>query len=320
MNGHLHRGMREVPDGHDLVRDLESLPLASSDELVVRTIAGAFARTPLGADELRDAKLIVFMMEIDSGRLTAIRVPDCPPFPPLSAWVDRLSAISGLSKSRVTASTRVLIDAGVLVPLNDLGPGRFDFSARVLRPISTAQYVAWPAVVTTVSGRAAALLVLRAVTDLTTVPWEWTRLTHEAVAEHACYSIGMVQKGLEDLLKTGILERSVRAGRGHDYRFSPWALGRGPAAGRQLPRDISSPRDELPLGSAPPAFLAEVVQSESPARSPSADRSSHIDKVTVQVGGVVMQLPAGTEIRMSADDDGAYWYEVGPDFKVKSRV
>jgi hypothetical protein len=284
----------------------------------VRAVAAAFARTPLGTDELRDAKLLAFVMDIDSGRLTALRVPECPPFPPVSAWVERLSTISGLSKPRVTAGTRVLIDAGVLVPLNDLGPGRFDFSVRVLKPIGTAQYIAWPPLVATLAGRAAALLVLRAVTDLTTVPWEWTRLTHEVVAEHACYSIGMVQKGLDDLMKVGILERSVRAGRGHDYRFTPWALGRGPAAPRQLPRDVSPPRDDLPLESSPPAFSADVVQA--PARGPSADRSAHTDRVTVQVGGVVMQLPAGTEIRMSVDGDGVCWYDIGPDFKVKSRM
>jgi hypothetical protein len=318
MNDHVPRAVREISDSRDLVRGLNSVPLASSDELVVRTIAAAFARTPLGTDELRDTKLLAFVMEVDSGRLTSLRVPECPPFPPVSAWVDRLSVISGLSKIRVNTGIRNLVDAGVLVPLNELGPGRFDFSARVVMPMGTAQYIAWPVVLPALSGRAAALLVLRAVIDLTVVPWEWTRLTHEAVAEHACYSIGMVQKGLEDLTKPGILERSVRAGRGHDYRFSSWALGRGPVAARQLPLDASSPHDAPPDGSSSPALLTEAFQVSRKAQ-PEA-RPVFGEKVTIQVGGVVMQLPAGTEIRMSVDGDGAYWYDVGPDFKVKSRV
>ena len=97
MNGHVPSVLREIPNSRDLVRDLELLPLASSDELVVRTVAAAFARTPLGTDELRDVKLLAFVMDIDSGRLTTLRVPECPPFPPVSAWVDRLSVVSGLS-------------------------------------------------------------------------------------------------------------------------------------------------------------------------------------------------------------------------------
>lgn len=318
MNGHVPRVLRGVPDNRDLVRDLESLALAASDELVVRTIAATFARTPLPIDELRDAKLLAFVMDIDAGRLTALRVPECPPFPPVSAWVDRLSTVSGLSKPRVITATRALIDAGVLVPLNELGPGRFDFSVRVLKPIGTAQYIAWPTIMEMLSGRAAALLVLRAVTDLTTVPWEWTRLTHEVVAEHACYSIGMVQKGLEDLLKAGIVERAARAGRGHDYRFSQWALGRGGAAPQPLRRDVSTPPDSLPLELPLPAFSTEVAQVAAGDRS--IEKPARTDKVTVQVGGIVMQLPAGTEIRMSVDDDGTCWYDVGPDFKVKSRM
>ncbi len=317
MNDHVSRAMRDVSGSRDLVRGLESVPLASSDELVVRTIAAAFARTPLGSDELRDAKLLAFVMEVDSGRLTTLRIPESPPFPPVSVWVDRLSAISGLSKARVSTGARHLIDAGVLVPLNELGPGRFDFSERVLKPIGMAQYIAWPTALPVISGRAAALLVLRAVIDLTMIPGEWTRLTHEVVAEHACYSIGMVQKGLEDLIKTGILERSVRAGRGHDYRFSPWALGRGPAAIRQLPPDVSLPSGDLALASRA-TFPSEAVQASS--KSQSSDRSVPGEKVTVQVGGVVMELPAGTEVRMSVDGNGVCWYDIGPDFKVKSRV
>ena len=219
-------GTQEQLVARDVLRDVENISRAGSDELIVRAIAAAFARTPLASDELRDIKLITFLMDVDAGRLDPARIVERAPFPALARWVDELSVLGGISKVRVHSAVQRLFDAQVLIRLNDQGIERFDFADSVLEPVTRAHHIAWQAVVRTLTGRTAALLVLRAAIDLIPTPWQWSRLTHDRLAEHACYSIGMVQKALDVLLETGVLERSVRVGRGHDYRFSAWALGR----------------------------------------------------------------------------------------------
>jgi hypothetical protein len=294
----------------DILQDVEKLPLGVSDDMVVRAAASAFARTPLSSEQLRDIKLVVFLMDVDSGRLDAFRISDRPPLPVLSTWIDRLSLLGGISKARVSAAVQHLFEAQVLVRATELGIGRFDFSAAVLQPLSVAHHVAWQAVMPVLSGHTAPLLLMRAAIDLIPIPWEWSRLTHERLAEHSCYSVGMVQKALESLLDTGVLERSVRVGRGHDYRFSAWALGKAPAARTRGSRERETRTDYVPPVDVRPQAVS----------TPFAESGVNKDNAVVEVGGVVMQLPAGTQVRMSVDGQGVCWYEIGPDFKIKSRL
>jgi hypothetical protein len=297
-------------DRSEIVRGLTSLPTVVSDELILRQLAAAFARVPLMPDETRDAKLVAFAMDIDSGRLTESDLSERPALPPVSSWIDGLSTLAGISKARVRSAIDRLVEAQVLVSVPDTGPGRLDFVEGVLGPSTTTQWISWPSVVQAIVGRPAPLLVLRAALDLLSVPWEWGRLTHEMVAEHACYSIGMAQKGLDQLVISGVLERSLRVGRGHDYRFSPWALGRTARPTGELPKAIevlSDSREGKP--ELPPRAVVEGSR-----QAPSGP------VIDVQVGGLILHVPLGTEVEMSVDQDGAAWYSIGPDLRVRARL
>jgi hypothetical protein len=296
-------------DRGEVVRGLTAIPTVVSDELVLRQLAAAFARVPLMPDETRDAKLIAFVMDIDSGRLSESDLAERPVLPPISSWIDGLSRVSGISKARVRSAIDRLAQAHILVPLPDIGPGQLDFVEGVLGPSNTGRWISWPSVLQAVAGRPAPLLVLRAALDLLPVPWEWGRLTHEMVAEHACYSIGMAQKGLDQLVVSQVLERSLKVGRGHDYRFSTWALGRAAVPTTELPKAIEVHTD------------SPQVKRESPpvqVEGPSHTLTTRV--IDVQVGGLVLHVPPGTEVEMSVDQSGAAWYSIGPDFKVRARL
>jgi hypothetical protein len=294
---------------NESVRSLAGLPHVVSDDRLVRELAAAFARAPLAPDQVRDVKLVAFLMDLDSGRLAEVDVPERAVYPPLSSWIDALSALGGISKIRVRGALDRLIEAQILVSVPSIGPGRMDFVESVLSPFGAGRWVSWPSVSGVLRGQAASLLVLRAALDLIAVPWEWSRLTHEMVAEHASYSIGMAQKALDHLVDTRVLERSLRVGRGHDYRFSAWALGRGPR-----------PADESVKAIAVHPESSQVT--ERPSLPQAQNRTYHSGErgVELEVGGLTMQLPEGSSVRMSVDDDGVTWYHIGPDLKVRSRA
>src|SRR5215469_9941870 len=96
------------------IRSVGELPHVVSDDLLVRQLAAAFARAPLGPDEIRDVKLVAFLMDLDSGRLSELDVPERASYPPLSGWIDDLSTLAGISKVRVRGALDRLTEAQIL--------------------------------------------------------------------------------------------------------------------------------------------------------------------------------------------------------------
>jgi hypothetical protein len=298
-----------LADGLHLRRqlaDVDTSLLAVSDDAIVQLLGAAFARAPLSPEGIRDAKLAAFLLDVDSGRYGSYRLPRPVQLGATPLVLERVAVLAGMSSLRARVAVARLTEARILEAAADSFAGRLQFSLASLGPAGVAQFVDWIAVLGPLAGRAPALSVLRASMDLMQVPWEWTRLTYEMLALHACYSVGMAQRGIAQLLRAGVLERSIHAGRGHDYRLTPWALGRGPAVAT------------LAVGAAPEReqHMEPVVAKSVEASTPL---SADVSAMLVQLGDLVVRVPAGTEIRMMVGPDGVPVYELG-DLRISRRV
>jgi hypothetical protein len=202
-----------------------------------------------------------------------------------------------------------LVEARVLEQIVDDPSGWFRLAPKVMQPGGLSQYVNWSAVAAKIAGHVPAILILRSVLDLVTVPWDWTRLTYDQLATRAAYSLGMAQRGVTQLLEYGILERASHSGRGHDYRLSPWALGRGP-----IPAVA-----ETPSNTAHRSVLREEVQVGDLVQQPVIADTNVTSTMAVEIGGLVLRVPVGTEIRMTLGSDGVPHYEVGSELKISRR-
>jgi hypothetical protein len=306
-----------VPGGlhfHRHLADADAVLLAVSDDAVVHLLGAAFGRAPLSPEGLRDAKLAAFLLDVDSGRFATQRLPQLVQIGPAQRALERLASLAGMSIPRVRLAVARLTEAGVLEAAGENVAGRLQFSMASLRPAAVPQFVDWVAVLSVLAGRGPALSVLRASIDLMRMPGEWTRLTYEMLALHACYSVGMAQRGIGQLLSAGVVERSVHSGRGHDYRLTSWALGQGPRM--HSPGAAVTASDEE-------QYVGQVASPlELPAGSPVARAPVSADAGTmvVELGGLVVRVPAGTEIRMIMGADGVPVYELGPDLRISRRV
>jgi hypothetical protein len=289
--------------------------LGISDEAIVQAVAGRYARSRLTSEELRDVKLAAFLVEVSTANEVGKKVLDHS-----DDSVTRLASLGGVSRARVVAALTRLLDAGVLIR-REGDPPQLSFAERVLKPAAVAAHIDWAAVSARLQGRSPAWLVLRSVLDAMRAPWNWVPLTYEVLAQQSCYSVGMARHGVSQLVGTGVLERSTHAGRGHEYRCSQWALGE-PANGMVEPsqNDRSTPLErEVHRESVPEMPRAPVPSyrsvSEPRAVASGSERPAVDSELRVEIGGLVLRLPVGTEIRMRVGDDGAPIYEVGPHLK-----
>jgi hypothetical protein len=292
------------------VSDIGATTCGVSDEAVTQLIGATFARAPLAGEDLRDARLIAFLLDFDSGRYAVNRLNDLVRISMAPVAKDRLRSISGLSAIRIHRAISHLVDAAVLERPPDTPPGWLQFSTAVVHPIGFSQHVDWPVVLEILVGRGPAISILRAALELMSAPWDWSRLTYELLADRASYSVGMAQRTVSQLMHFGVLERLAHTGRGHDYRLSTWALGRAPAP---RPGDTSI---QHRVGE-PISQLADV--STSAARTAPTMVSVPISMMAVEIGGLVVRVPVGTEIRMTIDPDGEPCYQVGPELKISRR-
>src|SRR5581483_1881342 len=109
---------------------------------------------------------------------------------------------------------------------------------------------------------------------------------------------GMAQRGVAQLIASRVIERSVRAGRGHDYRFSGWALGRDARTHPGPPEAASAPSDAAAVEHM--AARGPAADTVRPARPPVATPPPvHAEPggestMVVEIGGLVVRLPVGT--------------------------
>lgn len=293
---------------------LASVGNTVSAELTVQLVVARHIHAQLAADDIRDVRLVVLLMEIESGRLSSQFA--LPALIPYSADVlTRLARRGGVSQARVRTAINRLLEAGALIVQEGPDP-HLVFVERVLQPVGAAEYVAWPLVIDVISGHTPALLVLRTLVDHFRLPWDWTSVTYQDLAERCCYSLGMVRHGIDQLIDAKVLERQVHAGRGHEYRCSAWALGRNDrssglkaGASMQLESVISPGVRGAEVGDTRP------VQAASGLALPVAS----FGETTVEIGDVVVRVPPGTVIRMEINTDGATVYHVGPHLRLTQR-
>ena len=292
------------------LRDVDSAPRSVSDNAVVRLVASTFARAPLSADEMRDARAIAFMVDVSS-RMSADAVDPVAATGTHAVVInDRVALLTGLSDQRLARGIARLVEARALEQAADDPSHWYRLSSAVMQPAGADQYIDWQAVVPKIAGHSATILLLRVALDLVVVPWEWTRLTYDRLAARAAYSVGMAQRGMSRLLECGVLERAGHLGRGHDYRVSQWALGRGP---------LLVPEEALvPQTSRETAVTTSLPISAS-AKTPSPPVVASTSTMAVEIGGLVLRVPIGTEIQMTVGPNGQMQYQVGSELKITPR-
>lgn len=289
---------------------------AASGELAVQLVAARHVHAQLAADDIRDVKLVVLLMEIESGQLSG-KLSLRGVFPYSTDAVSRIAAVGGVSRVRVGTAITRLLEAGALIIQEGADPHLL-FVERVQQSVGAAEHVDWPSVLAHIRGHAPAILVLRGLLDHLYMPWEWTSVTYQDLAERCCYSLGMVRHGTEQLLEAGVLERRVHAGRGHEYRCSAWALGRGSttASPKLLSADLAKP---ISSPTAPAVGLPDVEGHSLPSPAVSESSMGTLGEATVEVGDIVVHVPAGTVIRMQVTSDGGTVYHVGPHLRLTHR-
>jgi hypothetical protein len=292
------------------LQDLDTTPRGVSDDAVVRLVASTFARSPLAADEMRDARVIAFLLDVSSRKATDVLQHGAADESRAIVIDDRVGLLTGLSRQRLSQGVARLLEARILDRSADDPPQWFRLSSAVMRPVGADQHVDWQAVVPKIAGHNAAVLLLRVVLDLVVVPWEWTRLTYDRLATRAVYSLGMAQRGVSQLLELEVLERDGHLGRGHDYRLSAWALGRGPALIQEgtLSQEPSSQNVAVARGSVP------VSTKTLPAPGVAGTST-----MAMEIGGLVFRVPVGTEIQMTVGPNGEMQYQVGSELKITPR-
>jgi hypothetical protein len=137
----------------------------------------------------------------------------------------------------------------------------------------------------------------------------------------------MARHGVRQLLDASVLERTPRAGRGQDYRCSLWALGQSPAAtspapgpdAAQAPQQASHKNADVPLAPSVSREASESMPELTAVRSSQGEPPVG-SEVAVEIGGLVLHLPVGTQIRMTIDADGTSSYEVGPLLRFKQQL
>lgn len=309
--GHTPEGRRYGVVGPRL--QIAKRALAASGELAVQLVAARHVHAQLAADDIRDVKLVVLLMEVESGQLSGkLSLPGV--FPYSSDAVNRVAAIGGVSRARVSTAITRLLEAGALIIQEGTDPHLL-FVERVQQPVGAAEHVDWPSVLAHIRGHAPAILVLRGLLDHLYMPWEWTSVTYQDLAERCCYSLGMVRHGTEQLLKAGVLERRVHAGRGHGYRCSAWALGRDSTTAGLKPQ----PADVAKVVSTSIAPAVGLLDAESHSLPAPTVPESTLGEATVEIGNVVVRVPAGTVIRMQVTSDGGTIYHVGPHLRLTHR-
>jgi len=299
---------------------LRGVVVAASDELVVQLIIARHARSRLMADEIRDVKLSTLLIEIDSGHLSGRLHLGSGSFVYDDSSCARLASLGGLSRERFAIAVRRLLEASALVVRENMGAQQFVFAERVLRPAGAAEYVDWQSVSARLQGRTPAFLVLRSVLDAMRTPWDWISLTYELLAEHSCYSLGMVRHGIAQLVNARVLDRTTHAGRGHGYRCSAWALGR---ASWPAPPPVVVPEGNLADHRSSSQDVAIPLAAEPLSKSQpveSSGGSAGDCELTVEIGGLVLRLPIGTEIRMQVEPGGISSYTVGPHLRFKQEI
>jgi len=292
------------------LQDLDTIPRSVSDDAVVRMIASVFARSPLAVDEMRDARVIAFLLDVSSRNATNALQHGAEDESRAIVIDDRVGLLTGLSRQRLSQGVARLLEARVLERSADDPIQWFRLSSAVMQPVGADQYIDWQAVVPKIAGHNAAVLLLRVVLDLVVVPWEWTRLTYDRLATRAAYSLGMAQRGVSQLLELEVLERDGHLGRGHDYRLSAWALGRGPALIQEgmLSQEASSQNVAVARSSVP------VSAKNLPAPSVAGTST-----MAVEIGGLIFRVPVGTEIQMTVGPNGEMQYQVGSELKITPR-
>jgi hypothetical protein len=289
---------------------------AASDDLVMQLIAARHVHPRLPIDRLRDIKLLVLLLDVAGGNLAGVRHVGLKGLEYNDSGVEHLAQLAGISRDRVSFAITHLLEVGAVSVLGAPEP-RLVFGDRVLRAAGAAEYVDWQSVVHCLRGHGPPLLVFRAVLDAMRRPWDWTSLTYEILAERSCYSLGMVRHGVTRLLTEGVLERSIHAGRGHEYRCSAWALGDPPAAVGRGNSTISQPAREAHTTSDAGAESPRLIAGDRPASTTQIPAGE--GEMIVEVGGLTVHVPAGTVIRMQTGVDGLPYFEIGSHLRLRQR-
>lgn len=273
--------------------------MALSDRRVLEHLRLADVRASVGAEELREARLVAVLAGVAArraGEFGGRAVADAV----FALGADDLAASAGMTSGQAERARDRLVTAGVLLRA---GQGSFRLSPDVLdRAPDTGEAPDWGQVAERLAGDGAALLVAWAMGDLLRHPARWNVVSNGDLARHTGYSRGTVIRGVQTAVERGVLERGERSGKTSEYRFSPFALGRAPAPTIAVPAITPS--------ISPPA-MPEAARQQPVAVAPTPSPAAAPGTVRMEIGGIPIEVPAGTLVRLETDAEGRTRFRIG---------
>lgn len=283
------------------VRPAEALGFVVSDLAVLQALQTRYARRPLSAEQLRTAKLVALVAFVRAGEseTSGGGTPWTAEFP---LDIDPLARLIGIQPAQAEAVVGYLREAGVLHQVQSAGSVWYRLAEAVFERAAAAEALDWSAILATLEGESAALLVVRALADLLPPPFtEWVSVRVSTLSEHTGYGSITVRKGKDVLVQTGLLEEEAHAGQTSRYRFTPFAQG----------RSTRPPAPSVPSQAAPPSPPAADRAPRSISESPAPAARIELATVSVQIAGLHLELPQGTTIRLEVGSDGRERVHVG---------
>lgn len=288
------------------IRGADTVGFLVSDLAVLRAVQARYVRRTLAAEPLRAVRLVALaaFVRTRESELGGHRAPWTVEFPLES---EPLARALGLQTSQVDAALGHLREAGVLVQVQSGASIWYRLDEAVFERGAAAEEIDWSAVVARLQGEPAALLVVRAFTDLLPHPFDdWASVRLSALAEHTGYGNITVRKGKDALVRAGILEEEAQIGHTSRYRFSAFARGL-----------VTSPPQSDPAAATTTAELEAV--GPAAVASPDLSRPAALPTsgaVPVEVAGLRLDLPPGTSIRLEVTADGRQLVRIGSHFVI----
>lgn len=254
----------------------------------------AAIRSPVTPVQFRAVRLLTLGFYLHGlGRL------DADPTRPWEAGVlslEAAAAVVGLRNDELRTAERLLSEWGVL----GYAAGRgYVLAESLYAAAPVAAILPWSHIASTLHGRSAALMIVRALALRLPAPDADVEASMADLATWTGYSRNQVKNGVRDAEQAGILIRSGAPGTAPRFRITTGTEATRP--------DLAAAPAELPA----PAGAGEATQTTAPIAPPDSDR------VIAQFGPCRLIVPpdAAFDVEMEVQPDGRVYYR-GPGFRI----
>jgi len=251
----------------------------------------------LSPEEQREAELVAFVIWGER-RAQAQARGESVEDGPVEASAERLARTTGVGEKAVRTALERLKRSGVL----EEEDGETRLTPLALRTEPMALDVQWPWVFRQVEGKTTPLLSTWALAQRINPPDEWAPVEFDSIGKVTRTSLRTIGRAMEVLESRGVVGREHRPGKADLYRFTERALGRAAS----LKQDDGTVREPTSRRIPP----ASSVSAEAPEGTRGTTR-------VMEVGGLQIKVPMGTEVTMEIGPNGEVYCRLAPRWRIR---